>query len=791
MSAADDLESLLPRASRQAEADASGQSRCAAQQRVRPWAKASLAVSLLGAAAWSLPGAGFRPRRADERGIVTKAFAGDNQVNLGFVRGTSSFRTFWATGPKRSASPRQAKRASGQALAGPLPWARTVFSERTATAFAALAKLAYCGPLPGFQAAVEATCSSLHLPGVTSVCQRAGFSILQGTTHLVALEDLSVPDAIFAWAARVRSSNPSSGIGSGVLLTFRGSIGNAANKQRDFQYISMERLKGCDECGAHRGYLQVWWKLQEALLPILRAIRCYPRGCQIHLAAHGSGGAVGTLAAWFLERSGYSIGTSYFFESTRIGNKAFAGALEDRFLSSGKDGPIFLVSNHNHMVTQWPPAPLFASWGVEVLYSLANASGGYVDMCLASDSDCRAEWAPDEGADTRDTCRNPLAPHGTFCEFESFSKQCFAGLGFEVAPLPKPEATASPTARQPPWRSAAERRELVQRYYSADAMKAFAALVKLSYCGQRMGLRSAVQSTCTGATGPCSAAGFGVVPQTVALVRGRSEAHEQVLAYVARIRRVDPGVANASHFLPAEACVLIVSNRADDFAVASDAGWQPNATVCRNCTDVPPKLDAWMITRLQTLQQEAVYALSKSGCTPNALGSTTNKVFVAGHSVGGTLGNVLFWALGQMGFDMQLSWFFEAPRPEASTLRKYLVEPAVVPRRPVPFWRVTRAGSDALLLSAPKAGSHGRGSFYEVKVHSDDGSPLGPVMLADTADDLGGPQGDICSMPLAPEGGICMFPEYQGQSEFRNTRGRMSARFPMANQCKTGGPLPA
>jgi hypothetical protein len=462
---------------------------------------------------------------------------------------------------------------------------------------------------------------------------------------------------------------------------------------------------------------------------------------------------------------------------------------------------------------RWPFNNTFKSWGIEAYYSNVNATKPS-QICYAGSEGCGIARVPRDELTLNDTCASPLAPDHDFCSFESFSYQCYGGVGFQFLPLyPKPTsslphqpadsaaASWSPSQQDGEQKDALKqepssdqpRSESILDFYSLHTLEAFAALAKLAYCGESWGLPNAVASTCKGSKGVCSRAGFGIVPNSVKSVGVPYQSDltepyymkDTIYFFTANIRRTTASFAEAPYFMPAEACVLAFRGSANEqnMKMNDDLSLVPlNDTACEGCHVHQGYVTAWKTA----LQSRVLSALKASGCEPTTHKETVNKVFVVGHSMGGNMATLSLYFLHKLGFDVQLSWNLEGGRPGDPAFMDYINTKLFATSRPGAYWQLEHA-NDFVPRTPPSVdtsgGNYGR-SLYNVHFNTSNTSKPTFCTSKDDIDkasecgiyqfprahlqrDL--PSMAHCGVPYAPKSWICM--------------------SPMASQCLIGGAL--
>mmetsp|Transcript_105133 Transcript_105133/g.336435 ORF Transcript_105133/g.336435 Transcript_105133/m.336435 type:complete len:830 (+) Transcript_105133:130-2619(+) len=713
-----------------------------------------------------------------------------------------------------------AKRA---AAPPPVPNAiKKLYSEDSVRAFAALAKISFCGPLPGIYAAVAETCTDNE--GVVSDCTGAQFKVTPGFVRTIDDSDLGIPDSIFGILAKVEPTSETSAIKSGAIIAIRGSVDNNGNSIRDKETTLNDGLEGCEGCKVHQGYHESYNKFEASLQMQLEGIGCQPGECTIYVTGHGSGASVASLVAWELSEVGYTIGTSYVFAPPKMGDGTFSKKMNKKFATGGDHGVIFSVSHGKDSLVRWPFDANFQSWGIQAYYADDSATKA-TQICYSGSSDCSVWQYTQAELSSVDTCDCPVAPDHGFCTFLGWEAQCYGGWSHntvsafkrmypemwnESAGVQQPDdmaaanwypaegdgeqakalaksnadAAAAQSGAKPttaPVDNSAKQAssKVSAEYYNLKTLKAFAALAKLSYCGASSGVVKAIQATCNTKQGLCSDAGFGVVPNTVVSqgVDYQSQLTqpyymaETLYFFTALIRRTNSTYAAAPYFMPSEACVLVFrgTNNLQNSDMNKDVTMVPlNDSDCQGCEASNGTLNAW----IEALEAPVMAALKTSGCSPTAAQETSQNVFIAGHSMGGTMATLAMYMLQKKGFNVQLSWSMEGGRPGNMALMSYLNNQAF-PQRQVPFWQTThlndmipRSGESALSPNSSKL--FGRGEY---QVHFNNSDATKHVLCTDddeassrcgiyqfTRAQLDGtiPGPAQCALPFAPAGQMCM-----------------------------------
>jgi len=338
------------------------------------------------------------------------------------------------------------------------------------------------------------------------------------------------------------------------------------------------------------------------------------------------------------------------------------------------------------------------------------------------------------------------------------ARAALCGLAFAgvlASPRMSPEALASPPVQ----------------YYSPDMARAFASLATLSYCagvaprGVPSGLKKAVENNCGSGKGSvCKAAGFQVTKGSVKLVNLADMGQKNSLfSIVAKWTRVNDG-ENITHYMP-ESSGCLVAVRGTIGSYPEGANWKRNKNFsqvavpewpdCRDC-----KVYAGYYPMWSTLQPAIVNKLESLGCTAGK----ASPVYVTGHSLGGGMSQLLMYGLKYLGYNVQLSYVFEAPRPGNS---HFATAFARIMARDVPIFHVSHAADKV------PAGPTLDFKVVPYQVYYRGGDPTEYTICYDPSDTLCGinkiPRGQLesataavrtsshCVFPEAPYGNFCMF----------------------------------
>lgn len=104
----------------------------------------------------------------------------------------------------------------------------------------------------------------------------------------------------------------------------------------------------CSKCKVHAGFWEAFRGVKDVLKRVLKEQRERHPGHQVVVTGHSLGGAVASIAAGYLRKSGINV-DAYTYGSPRIGDPAFAS-----FISSQKNGVTTRVTNGRDPVTVVP-----------------------------------------------------------------------------------------------------------------------------------------------------------------------------------------------------------------------------------------------------------------------------------------------------------------------------------------------------------------------------------------------------------------------------------------------------
>jgi len=210
----------------------------------------------------------------------------------------------------------------------------------------------------------------------------------------------------------------------GCTLAFRGSK-NADNWIMNFVFPLKDMQLGdsCPNCKGVEGWLRSWHVIEPSIMSALSSMGCLPGSPlgNLIITGHSFGAAVSTLAMFHLQKKGYNVVQSYNFESTRVGNSAWAAAFKKAF---DRDVPLFRVTHATDVVPRVPPqlypAIDYKHVASEVFFPTDDKTNAVI--CEESeDRNCadREWWLPALLTNIkdkfRDHCVGPLGEHGSFC----------------------------------------------------------------------------------------------------------------------------------------------------------------------------------------------------------------------------------------------------------------------------------------------------------------------------------------------------------------------------------------
>mmetsp|Transcript_51115 Transcript_51115/g.152867 ORF Transcript_51115/g.152867 Transcript_51115/m.152867 type:complete len:645 (+) Transcript_51115:2-1936(+) len=309
-----------------------------------------------------------------------------------------------------------------------------------AKAFAALAKLAYCGPGP-----VEPWESGPHyggaeqLPGTVratcgKLCEEANFTV--GKTLLVGVAAYGQDNAQFAYVSQVLPTQRREPAFAQCVIALRGTWVQPANRLVNSNHSLLDfQSPSCPSgCQVAAGPYGMYLEMEPAILQKLDALGC-PAGSTIAVTGHSLGGEVASIAMFFLaERRGYNIALSYTFEQPKAFNRRAVEVME-RVLTRDRPVSFFRVTNRNDWVVRIPLDDQMYQAGYQVWFYGSALSVDEYRLCgtqLEATTGCGADGIPldqlckmtgnpewlqcGEPAPLGSPhCNHPLAPALSFC----------------------------------------------------------------------------------------------------------------------------------------------------------------------------------------------------------------------------------------------------------------------------------------------------------------------------------------------------------------------------------------
>jgi len=357
--------------------------------------------------------------------------------------------------------------------------AAQLYSTPMAKAFAALAKLAYCGPgpedawmsgprygLPGkMPEAVQASCGKY--------CEEAGFTV--GNTSLVAVAAFGQDSAQFGYVSQVLPTAGGGPAFAQCVIAFRGTYVQPANQMVNmnnslFDFQSPSCSSGCRVAwGPYGMYLD----MEPLLLQELNALGC-PTGSTIAVTGHSLGGEIASIAMFFLaDRRGYNIALSYTFEQPKAFNRRAVEVME-HIMTRHRPISYFRVTHKNDWVVRIPLNPDMYHAGYQVWFRSSTLAINNYEFCgtyLESNTSCADGFDLDKYCKMYGSpawlecggtapfggphCNHPLAPALNFCSVGG-SMQDYSGspviYGYTcVLGNPLPEHAILPTNPPAAW----------------------------------------------------------------------------------------------------------------------------------------------------------------------------------------------------------------------------------------------------------------------------------------------------------------------------------------------------
>jgi len=222
-----------------------------------------------------------------------------------------------------------------------------------------------------------------------------------------------------SWVAPVSDASK---FKSGIVLAFH-------SKKPAFDWLS-GGLTECPGCKVHAALLQrarsVLRRTRRVLYGCNKEFQ-YQAGqgpdaepCNVYVTGYGAGAGVAQIVAYELALQGYRIGTSYLFNSPRVGNAAYAEAMKIMSLSDR----IHIFNVVTGRGSAWPLNRAFKPAAFEAYYA-SSASKALTKMCAAGDSSCGSLEAKPSKGDEADCCSHALAPDEDLCA--AWNQQCYLG----------------------------------------------------------------------------------------------------------------------------------------------------------------------------------------------------------------------------------------------------------------------------------------------------------------------------------------------------------------------------
>lgn len=268
------------------------------------------------------------------------------------------------------------------------------YNEKDAARFASLSSAAYCDNL---EAVLDWTCEA---------CIDSKTSVVEDGIRLV--------DGSSSYATRVLVGKLKGA--KGCVLAFRGTD-NWANKWTDLDYWrrqpQLATWSNCPGCEVHEGFFAAWLDLKPGVLDAINVVGCglgTEDSKYIYATGHSLGGAIAHLAMFSMKSSGFGFGTSYSFESPRVGNEAFASAFNNLF----KDSKLWRITRHMDPVPHVPAKSWnFVHVNTEVHY---DEHGSYTVCDDTENTTCSNKYSDlDLVTHMSEHCLSILVPNGNLC----------------------------------------------------------------------------------------------------------------------------------------------------------------------------------------------------------------------------------------------------------------------------------------------------------------------------------------------------------------------------------------
>jgi len=209
-----------------------------------------------------------------------------------------------------------------------------------------------------------------------------------------------------------RTVPPPGPLDFGCSITIRGSK-TPANSATDADFLPTELgYANCDECTAFSGFWNLWQDIEAKVVSVLVDNGCVPgKQNSLLITGHSMGASVATLAMYTMQMRGYSVAQSYNFESTRVGDYAFAMQL-GRVIPFSP--PVFRITVKKDPVPHLPPRPLYHHVGTEVYFP--GDDHEHIICETHEDSKCADRYdMMDVLGNNRDHCRSVLVKSGDIC----------------------------------------------------------------------------------------------------------------------------------------------------------------------------------------------------------------------------------------------------------------------------------------------------------------------------------------------------------------------------------------
>mmetsp|Transcript_52810 Transcript_52810/g.136367 ORF Transcript_52810/g.136367 Transcript_52810/m.136367 type:complete len:534 (-) Transcript_52810:77-1678(-) len=506
--------------------------------------------------------------------------------------------------------------------------------------------------------------------------------------------------------------------------------------------------------------------MKKAMLDELREIGC-DESLPLYFTGHGSGAAVATLAMFDLAMEGFRVQASYVYESPLPGNREFVQSFYDKIIR-GTKAPLFSIKYSRDAVTRWPKGSDWYAAGLEVYIAEHFKEGDKPEFCGQSweaSLDCGIMAKHASELTAADTCPSPLAPEGNFCQFSNFAAACYGGIGFESEEF-EPSAALKAASSSKSHHSGKshhagnhshEHKEVVgtdiSKVFQPEMAKAFAALTKLTYCGQQPGVYASIVSSCRTF---CADAGFSIIPGTVRSAGvSDSKVAGAISFFVAKFERTEEE-AN----IPADGCVLAIRGTGGKSGAWQDSNefrsQQSNlvslpGNKCKGCLVHGGYLSVWT-----KVQDRAVQELRSIGCTA----AHKSPLYLTGHSMGGAVAEIGMYYLKELGFHVETSYTFEAPRISNKAFGQALNG---LYENDIGLFRVTHMKD-----SVPRTPESEDSSYANIAHEVHVGAAVDDYTVCKAGDDdcgimqykrseLRSDAEGFCSNPFAPQGDLCSY----------------------------------